>query len=168
MNIFNLIGTNNLNQRHTLTSTISLTQNFPFIIVNCKGLSTKIVLHKNNDDNFQHCQIDSYLKRMSQKCLQFFINEKLKKFIYFFTCILPKYVPYEITKEFWKISHFENMTAGFLLRGQNSLRWEICLICHWNIDSWKQKLSIGYVMVQKIVKNHLDTTQITFSENNNY
>ena len=26
--------------------------------------------------------------------------------------------------------------ADFLLRCQNSLQWEICLICHWNIDSW--------------------------------
>ena len=29
-----------------------------------------------------------------------FMNEKLKKIIYFFTCILPNYVPHEITKEF--------------------------------------------------------------------
>ena len=68
---------------------------------------------------------------------------------WFFTTILPNYVVHESSKEFWKISHFENMTAGFLLRCQNSLRWEICLIFHWNIDSWKQKLSFGYVMVPK-------------------
>ena len=41
------------------------------------------------------------------------------------------------------------MTAGFLLKCQNSLWWEICLICHWNIDSWKEKLSFWYVMVLK-------------------
>ena len=58
-------------------------------------------------------------------------------------------MPHEITKEFWKDSHFENVRADFLLRCQNSLRWEICLICHWNIDSWKQKLSLGCVMVPK-------------------
>ena len=59
--------------------------------------------------------LDSYSKRMSQKLCQLFINEKLKKMIYFFTCILPYYVTHEITKEFWKNSYFENMTAGFLL-----------------------------------------------------
>ena len=37
---------------------------------------------------------------MSQKCYQYFINEKLKKLINFFPCILPNYVPHEITKEF--------------------------------------------------------------------
>ena len=76
---------------------------------------------------------------MSQKCYQFFIYLKLKKLIHFFTCILPNSVSYEIIKKFWKINHFENMTPGFLRRCQNSLRWEICLICHWNIDSWKLK-----------------------------
>ena len=67
--------------------------------------------------------IDSYSKRMSQKCYQFFINEKLKKLIYFFICILPNYVPHEIIKDFLKNSHFENMTDGFLLSCQNTLRW---------------------------------------------
>ncbi len=94
-------------------------------------------------------QLNSDLKWMLLNCSEFFINEKLKKKSYFFTCILPDYVPHEITKEFWKNCHFENMTAGFLLRCQSSLRWEICMICHWNISSWKQKLSFGYVMVPK-------------------
>ena len=58
--------------------------------------------------------LDSYSKRMSQKCYQFFINEKLKKISHFFNSILPNYVPHEITKEFGKNSHFENMPAGFL------------------------------------------------------
>ena len=67
--------------------------------------------------------LDSYSKRIRQKCCQFFIKEKLKKTFYFLTCILPNYVPHEITKEFWKSSHFWNVTACFLLRCQNSLRW---------------------------------------------
>jgi hypothetical protein len=46
------------------------------------------------------------------------------------TCISPYYVAHEITKEFWKIINFENMTADFLLRCQNPLRYEISLICH--------------------------------------
>ena len=60
---------------------------------------------------------------------------------------------HDITKEFWKNSHFENMRAAFLLRCQNSLRWGKSSICHWNIDSWKQKLSFGWVMVPKNNQN---------------
>ena len=47
----------------------------------------------------------------------------MKKWIYFFICILPNYVPHEIIKDFLKNSHFENMTDGFLLSCQNTLRW---------------------------------------------
>ena len=47
----------------------------------------------------------------------------MKKIIYFFTCISPNYVPYEITKEFWKNTHFETMTADFLLGCENTLGW---------------------------------------------
>ena len=54
--------------------------------------------------------------------LKIFINKKFWKPFYFFTCILPDYVAHDITKEFWKNRHFENMTAGFLHRRQNSLR----------------------------------------------
>ena len=71
----------------------------------------------------------------------------------FFTCISPDYMAHDISKEFWKNSHFENVTAVFLQRCQNSLRWEISLICHWNIDSWKQKLSFLCVMVPKNGQN---------------
>ena len=67
--------------------------------------------------------LDSYSKWIRQKCYQFFIKKKLKQTFCFPTCILPNYVPHEITKEFWKNSHFENMRAGFLLRCLNWLRW---------------------------------------------
>ena len=79
--------------------------------------------------------------------LKIFINKKFWKTFYFFTCILPDYVAHDITKEFWKNSHFENMTAGFLLRCQNWLRYEISLIWHWNIDLLKQNWSFVYVKV---------------------
>ena len=42
----------------------------------------------------------------------FFINQKFRKLILFFTCILPDYVSHESSKEFWKNSHFEKMRAG--------------------------------------------------------
>ena len=42
-----------------------------------------------------------------------FINEKFKKIFYSFSCIFSDYMAHDINKEFWKNSHFENMTAGF-------------------------------------------------------
>ena len=45
-------------------------------------------------------KVDSDLKRIRQKFYQFFINEKFKKILNFFICILPNYVPHEITKIF--------------------------------------------------------------------
>ena len=57
-----------------------------------------------------------------QKYIQIFIKKMFKKMVYFFTCILPDYMAHDITKEFWKDRQFENMTAGFPLRCQNSLR----------------------------------------------
>ena len=59
-----------------------------------------------------------------------FLLMKSSKNILFFTCILPYYGAHDITKELLKNSHFENMTAGSLLRCQNSL--EIPLKYHWN------------------------------------
>ena len=77
----------------------------------------------------------------------------VQKIFYFFTCILLDYMANGITKEFWKNIHFENMTAGFLPSCQNWLRWEISFLCHSNIDSWKQKMSLGHVMVPKNYQN---------------
>ena len=48
-------------------------------------------------------------------------NKKFRYCVYFFTWILPDYVADDIQKELKK-KHFENMTAGFLQRCQNSLR----------------------------------------------
>ena len=79
--------------------------------------------------------------------LKIFINKKFWKTFHFFTCILSDYVAHDITEEFWKNSHFENMTAGFLLRCQNWLRYEISLIWHWNINLLKQIWSFVYVKV---------------------
>ena len=61
------------------------------------------------------------LKR-SQFSFLFLSSENLKKMFYFFTYILIDYLVHEITKEFWKNNHFENMTAGFLLSCEKSLR----------------------------------------------
>ena len=45
--------------------------------------------------------------------------KKVHILFYFFSCILHDYMLHDIIKEFWKNSHFENMTAGFLLRCKN-------------------------------------------------
>ena len=95
------------------------------------------------------------LETKLKKVIIFFCSEKFQKIFVFFISILPNYVPHEITKEFWKNSHFGNMTAGFLPRCKNSLRWEICLICHWNIDSLTQKLSLRYVMVPENLNRYI-------------
>ena len=54
-----------------------------------------------------------------------------------FTWILPDYVSHEISKEFWKSSHFQNMRAGFLRRCQNSLRQNSHEMMHF--QAWKKK-----------------------------
>ena len=56
-----------------------------------------------------------------QKYIQIFIRKMFKKMVYFFTRILPDYMTHDITKECWKNSYFENMTAGFPLRCQSHL-----------------------------------------------
>ena len=56
---------------------------------------------------------------------------KTSENILFFACILPDYVADEITKEFWKNSHFENMRVDFPLRCQNSLWWNSLEIMHF-------------------------------------
>ena len=110
-----------------------------------------------------------FLRHIPHSSAIFFLNVMLQYII-----LTPRYANSSyamFSGQRWvRISGYCCMRAGFLLRCQNSLRWEICLICHWNIDSWKQKLSFGYVMVesQKTLENHLDRTQITFSESNNY
>ena len=53
-----------------------------------------------------------------------------------FTCILPDYMAHSISKEFWKNSHFKNMTAGFLRRCKNLLRWIAPKMMHFR--PWKK------------------------------
>ena len=67
-------------------------------------------------------KLDSDSKRIRQKFYQFFINVKFKKIFNLFICMLPDYMAHDITKEFWKNRHFENITASFPLRCQNLLR----------------------------------------------
>jgi hypothetical protein len=61
-------------------------------------------------------------KKYDSGKLKNFNNVKFKKTFYFFTSILPDYVAHELTKDFLKSSHFENITTGFLLKCQNTLR----------------------------------------------
>ena len=60
----------------------------------------------------------------------FFLIKNSEIVLIFFTCILPNYMADNIFKDLLRNSFFENMTAGFLLTCQKSLRREISLICH--------------------------------------
>ena len=71
-------------------------------------------------------QLDSYSKWIRQKCYQFFINEKLKKYFVFYL-----HFTQWNNQRILKNSHFENMSAGFLLSCQNSLRWNTAEKMHY-------------------------------------
>ena len=78
--------------------------------------SSKIISHAGLDD------LKTGLLKSPQFSFQFFVSKKFRKWFYFFTCILLDFVVHEITKKNWPNCHFENRTADFLLRWQNSLR----------------------------------------------
>ena len=92
--------------------------------------------------NWQKCIIyilksykDWRLKKET-KAYQRFLIEKVRFFFHSFTCIFSDYMAHDITKEFWKISDFENMTAGFLKRCQNLLRYFTPETMHF--QAWKK------------------------------
>ena len=82
--------------------------------------------------------INSDRKRIGQKYTKDFVNKKLSKQFYSFTCILPDYVSHESPKEFWKNSHFEKMRADFLGRCQNSLWQNSPEMMHF--QAWKNNV----------------------------
>ena len=86
---------------------------------------------------------------MSQKYYQKFINEKFGYCVYFLTAFHLIIWLMTYPKNFEKISILKIWQLGCW----NSLQWEITLICHWNIHSWKQKLFFVYVMVPKNDQN---------------
>ena len=63
--------------------------------------------------------------------IQLFFDKKIRNCVYLFTCILPDYMAHGITKQSWKNIHSEKMTAVFLLRCQNLLRWNAPEIMHF-------------------------------------
>ena len=65
-----------------------------------------------------------------------FFDKKFRNCVYFFTCILSDYMAHEIPKYFFLNSHFEDMTAGFLLRCQNLLRQISPKMMHF--QAWKK------------------------------
>ena len=68
----------------------------------------------------------------------FLFSKEFKNRVYFFTCILPDYVAHDISKEFLENSHFEDTTAGFLLRCQNLLRLIPPKMMHF--QAWKKMI----------------------------
>ena len=55
--------------------------------------------------------------KSGDKSISKILIEKNQNFFYSFTCIFPDYMGHEITKEFWKNSHSENMIPPPLLPG---------------------------------------------------
>ena len=51
----------------------------------------------------------------------FFLIKSSEIILIFLPEFLPDYMAHDITKQFWKNIHFENMTAGFILRYENLL-----------------------------------------------
>ena len=80
--------------------------------------------------------VKSWEQKRSQFAVLFFYLVKSQKISYSFTWILPDYVAHEITQEFWKNSYFKNMTASFLLRCQNLLRYFTPKMMHF--QAWKK------------------------------
>ena len=69
----------------------------------CHSFVVKIFtksLHRGGVVLYLPTYVDSDSKRIRQKFYQFFINEKFKKILNFFICILSDYVSHKITKEF--------------------------------------------------------------------
>ena len=93
----------------------------------------KIFLKRNIHILMLVLQDRRYLKtgrlKRSQISILFLSIKNLRRLFYLFTYILIDYLVHEITEEFWKNSHFENMRTGFLQRCQKSLRCKISLIC---------------------------------------
>ena len=97
----------------------------PYHVENIDRLS--VLMFQTSDNS----QLKSDLLKSIQISIKFFFNKKFKNGFYFFTCILPDYVAHDISKEFWENSPFKKMTAGFLLRCQNLLRWNTPEMMHF-------------------------------------
>ena len=96
------------------------------------------------------------LKR-SQISILFLSIKNLRRRFDLFTYISIDYLVHEITKEFWKNSHFENMRTGFLQRCQKSLRCKISLIC---LKYWIIEAKVGFRIChcpKNCSEYHLDT-----------
>jgi hypothetical protein len=74
--------------------------------------------------------------KSTQNLIRIFFDKKFTNCVYFFTCILSDYMAHEIPKYFFLNSHFEDMTAGFLLRCQNLLRQISPKMMHF--QAWKK------------------------------
>ena len=108
----------------------------------CVSQGLAVSLCSNRVKTYDH-DLKTGRAKSPQFCIQHFWWLKVQKLSNLLTCILLDYVAHEITKRILKNINLENMTAVFLLLCQNSLRCEISLICCWNDDSRKQKMTLG-------------------------
>ena len=150
LGVFNIFKTNKINVKCNLQK-----RNFKVLFFKSQRIS--------KHTNFYCCVIivtdlgHPWIKTGWAKRSQFYIQHfywlKVQKSFNLLSCILLDYAAHEITKRILKNINFENMTAVFLLVCQNWPRCEISLICCWNNDSRKHKMTLGYVMVSKNDQN---------------
>ena len=113
----------------------------------CKALVAPYTVHKRVTQPEMIPKLGTYRlvpKNMTKVNWKFLLMKSSKKcFIFLPAFYLTMWLM--VSPKYFEKLAFENMTAGFLLRFQNSLRYEISLIYHWNIDSlmqnWSKKLS---------------------------
>ena len=97
-----------------------------------KQLSVSLVTQQGRRNNFLYNPMVSFLfllniqkEKLPDKCSHIrkkrykskfknFINKKFRNYFCSLTCIFFDYMGHENSKEFWKSSCFENMTADFL------------------------------------------------------
>ena len=91
-------------------------------------------------DKCSACMVIWYLKTGDFKNWQKYIQDlwlkKIQNLKNSLTRLFSDYMGHGTTKEFWKNSHFENVTAGFLLRCQKLLRYFTPERVHF--QAWKK------------------------------
>ena len=108
--------------------------------------------------------LDSDLKWIRQRFYQFFIHEKLKKnILYFSTWVLSNHVPHEITKEFWKYDSWFCSEVSKLASVRNKL---FMSFKYWFMEAKYVFRSCNGP--KKLPKYHLKTILTTFSQRNKY
>ena len=106
----------NVHQNTETSSQVGFPKEFAYMLGTIRKSKFKRKLHGTV------CIYFLNLVQKDTKINQVFCLIKSSEIIFIFLPeFLPDYMAHDITKQFWKNIHFENMTAGFLLRYENLL-----------------------------------------------